>query len=118
MTLHRRLGGDEGIAALVEELTQRLENDVELGPYFAGIDLGQLNRHRAMFISALLGGNDRYTGRSMPHAHASLNLGERQFTAFMAVLESTLRDSAVTGRDARRVAKQLGRLRGHVVSGG
>jgi hemoglobin len=118
MSLHRRLGGDEGIAKLVEVLTQRLESDAELAPYFAGINLSQLNHHRTMFLSALTGGSGRYTGRSMPHAHVSLNLREPQFTAFLRLLETTLRDCAITGRDARRIMRLVGSLRGHVVTSG
>ena len=84
MSLIRRLGGDEGVAALVAQLSVRVTTDPVMGPYFRDVDEESLNRHRAMFLSALLGGLHSYTGKSLPEAHGPFRLGDSEFDAFCA----------------------------------
>lgn len=116
MPLHQRLGGDAGIADLVEALSARVTADPVMGPYFREVDVEALNRHRAMFLSAFLGGSESYTGKSISEAHSPFRLGEVEFDAFIRVMRETLETSEVPPLDRQRVLRRLERLRGDVVT--
>lgn len=118
MSLIRRLGGDEGVAALVEQLSARVKADPVMGPYFRDVDEEALNRHRAMFLSALLGGTQSYTGKTLPEAHGPFRLGDREFDAFLRVMRETLEAADVSMLDRQSVLRRLSRLRTDVVSRG
>ncbi len=115
MALFQRLGGREGVEALVEDLAVRVREDPEIGHYFAEVDEVELNRHRTMFFSALLGGSEEYGGRSIRSAHAPFRLSERDFDAFMALITLTLAGSSARPRDQRSILRALERLRSTVV---
>lgn len=80
-TLYDRLGGEQGIAVLVDRIVDlHLENPV-VGTRFRHSDV---QRGRAMakeFFGAGSGGPNPYTGRSMPDAHAGMNVSEEEFLA-------------------------------------
>lgn len=118
MSLIRRLGGDEGVAALVEQLSARVKTDPVMGPYFRDVDEESLNRHRSMFLSALLGGLHSYTGKTLSEAHGPFRLGDREFDAFLRVMRETLEAADVSALDRQSVLRRLSRLRSDVVSRG
>jgi len=118
MSLHRRLGGEAGIAALVDDLSARVKADPIMGPYFRDVDEAALNRHRTMFLSAFLGGPESYTGKTLPEAHHPFRLSDREFDAFLRVMRETLDHSTVSFLDRRRILRSLERLRTDVVSRG
>jgi len=118
MSLIRRLGGDEGVAALVDQLSVRVTTDPVMGPYFRDVDEESLNRLRAMFLSALLGGLHSYTGKSLPEAHGPFRLGDREFDAFLRAMRETLEAADVSALDRQSVLRRLSRLRSAVVSRG
>jgi len=118
MSLIRRLGGDEGVAALVEQLSVHVKTDPIIGPYFRDVDVESLNTHRSVFLSALLGGRHSYTGKSLPEAHEPFRLGDREFDAFLRVMRETLEASDVSGLDRQAILRRLSRLRSDVVSRG
>lgn len=115
MALFQRLGGREGVEALVEDLAVRVREDPEIGHYFAEVDEVELNRHRTMFFSALLGGSEEYGGRSIRSAHAPFRLSERDFDVFIALITLTLAGSSARPRDQRSILRALERLRSMVV---
>ena len=118
MSLIRRLGGDEGVAALVEQLSIRVKSDPIMGPYFRDVDEEALNRHRSMFLAAILGGLNSYPGKTLPEAHGPFRLGDREFDAFLRVMRETLEAADVAVLDRQSVLRRLSRLRGDVVSRG
>lgn len=115
MPLLQRLGGEAGVAALVDELSARVKADPVMGPYFRDVDEAALNRHRSMFLSALLGGAREYTGRPLPEAHQPFRLGDREFDAFLRAMRDTLEHARVSALDRRRILRALQRLRHNVV---
>ncbi|GAA1687905.1 hypothetical protein GCM10009792_04620 [Microcella alkalica] len=118
MSLIRRLGGDDGVAALVEQLSVRVKADPVMGPYFRDVDEEALNRRRAMFLSALLGGSQSYTGKTLPEAHGPFRLGDREFDAFLRVMRETLEAAELSILDRQSVLRRLSRLRTDIVSRG
>jgi hemoglobin len=73
-TLYEDLGGEPALRALLTSLYDKLFDDMMVGFLFAGRDKAQLIEHQVWFTAKFLGGPSRYTGRSLPDAHASLPL--------------------------------------------
>lgn len=118
MSLIRRLGGDDGVAVLVDQLAVRVKTDPIMGPYFRDVDEEALNSHRSMFLSALLGGAQSYPGKTLADAHGPFRLGDREFDAFLRVMRETLEAADVALLDRQSILRRLSRLRSDVVSRG
>lgn len=95
-TLYERLGGPDGIDALVDDIVAaHMENPLisaRFRPYAEDPDrLSQLKGHLRDFLVAGSGGPGRYAGRSMPDAHRGMNISVAEYMAavddIMAVLE-------------------------------
>jgi hemoglobin len=60
-----------------------------------------------MFVSALLGGLEPYTGRDIGTAHAHLQLNDTHFDAFLKHFRASLNEVGVKDEKAERVMKLL-----------
>lgn len=86
MTLYERLGSDEGIHTLVDDIiVHHLENPVirqRFLPYAEDpARLGELKEHLCRFLAMGSGGPQQYTGRSMPEAHRGMNISTEEYVA-------------------------------------
>lgn len=88
--LFEQLGGNEQIAAMVEEHYRRVLADARLGVLFDGLDMAQQRQHLAAFLSVALGGPNGYQGRTLRHAHQGLGITPEQFGAVAGHLRATL----------------------------
>lgn len=95
-TLYQRLGGSDGIDAIVDDIVAaHMENPLisaRFRPYAEDPDrLSQLKGHLRDFLAAGSGGPERYQGRAMPDAHRGMNISVGEYMAavddIMAVLE-------------------------------
>lgn len=80
-TLYERLGGEDGIATLVDRIVDLHLANPTVATRF---EHGDLDRARAMgkeFFAAGSGGPRPYTGKDMPEAHAGMNVSEQEFMA-------------------------------------
>ena len=102
-SIYERFGGPLAVEELVERLDEQLLLDPRLAGRFAGVDLATLARHQRDLVTLLLGGKGAYTGRRLRHAHADLDLEERDFDAFLDHLDHAL----TTMQTPRDVALQV-----------
>ena len=107
MSLYDQLGGEEALAAAVEEFYTRMQLDPEVAAWFDGIDLTELKDHQRAFLAVGLGGPEHYTGRSMRNAHARLGITDAIFTRTVDHLAETLAslgvDEPIVGKVVRRI---------------
>lgn len=116
--LFARLGGIDGIRALVDELTSRLAADERIQRYFAAADFRRFKAQLVVQLCALTGGPCRYRGRSMAEAHRGLGLERAHFDAFLEDMDASLASSRVGERDRREVLELLRRQRAAVLGDG
>lgn len=114
-SLYERLGHQNGIGKLVEEIvTAHMENPIigaRFRPYASEPEkLSELKEHLCKFLAAGSGGPDDYTGRTMPEAHRGLNISTEEYIAavddIMEVLEQNDIDQA-TQKDVLAIAYSL-----------
>lgn len=103
------IGGTPTVLAAMDAFLRRILADESISHFFAGTDLGHLRSHQSMFISALLGGPEPYTGQDLGAVHAHLQplLNDSHFDAFLKHFRASLKDVGVKDDKAERVLKLL-----------
>jgi hemoglobin len=114
-SLYEKLGGEGSIRAVVEAFYARVLGDPRLAPTFAGIDLGRLKRHQALFISQALGGPKAYEGRDMFQAHKAFLISGEQFDAVAGHLVAALQQCGVGAADIDTIIAAVAPLRRDIV---
>jgi hemoglobin len=81
-TLYERLGGAQGIAALVDDvIASHLRNPL-VAPRFQPIkDLAHTKKMAREFFGAGSGGPEKYSGKDMRTAHRGMNISEQEYLA-------------------------------------
>lgn len=92
-TLYERIGGEQAVAALVDNLYRRVLADPDLQSFFKGHSLERiLSMQQELFCEAL-GGPLRYSGKPISAVHHPLDIKMAHFQRFvghvMAALEAT-----------------------------
>jgi hemoglobin len=105
MTLYERLGGVFAVAAVVDDLIDRIMDDPRLNAN-PKVDEAHHRVGRAGFkylvteqVCEATGGPQRYTGRSMHDAHAELDITPSEWEAFLDDLRQTLDRFAVSSAE-------------------
>ena len=116
--LYSLVGGSQAISAVVDAFFRRVLADERISPFFADADLAQLRAHQNMFMSALLGGPEPYTGRDIAQVHAQVQprLNGSHFDAFLKHFRDALKEVGVKPDKAERVMKLLEGKRGAVLN--
>ncbi len=92
-SLYQRLGGYDAIAAVVNNLLPRLENDSQLGRFWAHRGNDGIEREKQLLIDYLCtsaGGPLLYTGREMKQSHVGMNISESDWQIVLSHLNATL----------------------------
>ena len=97
--LYRALGGQDGIAKVVDAALAEIHGDLRINLFFEKTDMAELRRLVIEQICEASGGPCKYSGRSMEEAHSGLNLTDADFDAFVQDL--------VRAMDSQKVPKDL-----------
>jgi hemoglobin len=120
-SLYERLGGSDGIRALVDTVaTSHLANPViakrflpvAQDPARLEIALG----HLRTFLESGAGGPAQYTGRSMPDAHRGMNISGEEYLAAMDDIMGALGKHAIDVPTQKDVLMMLYQLKPTIVS--
>ena len=117
-TLYKRLGGFDGIAAVVDDFVPRLVADPQLGRFFAGHGNDSKTRVRELvveFICQASGGPCAYIGRSLKTAHTGLGISESDWQATVKHFVTTLDKLKVPQKEKEDLLAFVSGLRGEIV---
>lgn len=92
-TLYKRLGGYDAIAAVADNLVDRLMADAQLGRFWKHRGHDGVRREKQLlidFLCACAGGPLYYVGRDMKLSHRGLGINEQDWQVFMAHVLTTL----------------------------
>lgn len=103
------IGGSQTILAASDSFFRRIVADSSINHFFAGTALAHLLAHYKMFVSALLGGPEPYTGQDIGafHAHLCPELNDSHFDAFLKHFRAALEGVGVRDDRAERVMRVL-----------
>jgi hemoglobin len=110
MTLYEAIGGEARVREVLQALYDRLFVDPMVGFLFAGKDKGRIVEQQLAFTCRFLGGPQRYEGKPLPEAHASLPLLPGHFDRRHRLLQTVLEELAVpdeVGREWLRIDESL-----------
>lgn len=115
-SLYEKIGGEPAVEEVVEGFYRDVLNDELVRDYFGGVCMHYQRYKLRVFLTMVLGGPVKYTGKDLRTAHARLvergltdvhfdrilthlratlerlNLGQEEIAATMAVTESTRND--------------------------
>jgi truncated hemoglobin YjbI len=85
-TVFERLGGEEEVKKLVENIFKKVEYDPLIGGMFKcpGIDLQRIKEKFLGFFMHISGGADAWNGRPLNVVHAHMRIKDEQFDAFVS----------------------------------
>ena len=117
-SLYERLGGYDGLAAIVDDLLPRLLGDPQLAVYWKGKCKDSLKKDRQLivdFLGSAFGGPIVYLGRDMKTSHDGLGITESEWNRFIEHLVAALKNLAIADREATEFLAAAGSLKGDVV---
>lgn len=107
-TLYDRLGGNDGIRAVVDEFYDRLLADEELGPFFEEANMEKLRETQTAFLCEAAGGPERYDAEPVREAHLHVPFTPAHIQRAIDILSQTLADFDVPAEDADDVIGAIG----------
>jgi hemoglobin len=119
MSLYKRLGGYDAIAAVVDDFLGRLVADAQLKRFFAGTSAGSQKRIRQLVVDQLCeaaGGPCLYTGRTMRASHEGLNITEDDWNRAVGHLVATFDKFKVGPRERQEVAGAIAGMKADIVT--
>ena len=117
-TLYERLGGYDAIAAVTNNLLPRLENDAQLGRFWANRGDDGIAREKQLLIDYLCnsaGGPMLYTGRDMQISHKGMGITESDWQIFIGHVKATLADFQVPPQEQDDVLAFIDSTRADIV---
>ena len=102
-TLYDRLGGHDGIRAVVDDFYDRLVADDELGPLFEDADLETLRKTQTDFLCEAAGGPETYDAAPVREAHLHVPFTPELIQRAIDILYESLDAFDVSEEDADAV---------------
>ncbi|MBX0285084.1 group 1 truncated hemoglobin [Halomicroarcula sp. F28] len=102
-TLYERLGGHDGIRAVVDDFYDRLLADDDIGPFFEGSDLAKLRRTQTDFLCEAAGGPETYDAEPIREAHIDVPFTPEHIQRAVELLYRSLGEFDVADEDADAV---------------
>jgi hemoglobin len=93
-SLYVRLGGYDAISAVTNDLLDRMQQDPQLGRFWAHRGEDGMKRERQLiidFLCACTGGPIYYTGRDMKLSHKGMRISESDWAIFLKLADATLK---------------------------
>ena len=106
-TLYDRLGGHDGIRAVVDDFYDRLVADEEIGPFFEGSDMELLRRTQTDFLCEAAGGPETYDAAPIREAHLHVPFTPAHIQRAVELLEESLDAFDVPEEDAQKVVNAV-----------
>jgi hemoglobin len=113
--LYDALGGEAGVATLVDALVAEYHADAKIGFLFADTDDAYLKARLREQICQISDGGCEYTGLSMEEAHSGMDLSEAQFNDFVDASRRAMTRAGVAIGVQNRLLARLAPMRGEVI---
>jgi hemoglobin len=115
-SLFERLGGQEGIEAVVDALLVNIGADNRIKQYFNNLDQVRFKTNNVAFLCEKTGGPCTYTGGEIKRVHKSLQVSSEDFNAMMETIGKTLDQKSVAEADKKELMDLLASYKGEIVS--
>ena len=110
------LGGEAGIARLMDDFVPRLAADPRIGPSFAETNLRELKKQLADQFCVVSGGPCTYEGATMKDAHAALKISKADFHRLVELLQLSMDAREIGFADQNRLLARLAPMHRDVIT--
>ena len=114
--IYDSIGGEPALAAVVDDLYQRVTADPELAGFFAGTNMAKLKGRQVEFFAAALGGPHTYTGATMREAHRGRGIAQEHFDLAAGHLVAALGAAGVPDETISHIVGLISPLAEQIVS--
>ena len=114
-SLYGRLGGVDGIRAVVDEMVGRMAADPRIQPFFVRADFRRLKSQLVVELCELTGGPCRYRGRTLRRVHHGRGIQPAHFEAMIEDTRDALRAMQVGDRERDELLTILRSLEADIV---
>jgi len=114
--LYERLGGQDGIEALVDALLVNIGADSRVKHYFNNLDQVRFKTNNVAFLCEKTGGPCTYTGGEIKRVHKSLQVPSEDFDAMMEDIGKTLDEKGVAEADKKELIDLMASYKADIVS--
>ncbi|WP_461517107.1 group I truncated hemoglobin [Porticoccus sp.] len=100
--LYEQLGGEPGLAALVDNLLQKMADDEEIARHFQDTDIALFRKGLIDKLCVVSDGPCEYTGDTMKNIHKGFNISQADFDSLVQHLIHAMQEEGVpiAGRNA------------------
>jgi len=135
LTLFDRLGGEQGITAIIEDFTTRALEDPRVNWQRKGVKRGglfgrdqsatwtatptntaTLKKHLVQFLSLATGGPAQYDGKEMKSAHAGMHISNPEFDATIGDLKASLDKLRIPDKEQKELLAIIESTRPQIVT--
>lgn len=114
-SLFERLGGNEGITAIANDVVDNHLTNETIANRFAGSNIPALKNAAATFFITGTGGENVYKGKDMLAAHKGMNISAAEFMAVLDDALSALKKNSIGQREQEEVLFVLYSMRSDIV---
>lgn len=117
-SLFERLGGKDGITAVVDTFLKNVTADNKINKRFAqtkGPKLEKFKQHLIDLVCEQAGGDCKYAGKSMKDAHKGMKIKEDEWNALLLDLKAALEEHKVGENEQNDLVSALGGMHDDIV---
>ncbi len=115
-SLYERLGGDDGLSGIVNELIDRSRTGPNTSRSFEKINLKRFKQQLTIHLCSLTGGPCTFTGDDMKTIHAGQDITQAEFYAMVEILREVLDDRGIGSREKNELLALLAPFKRDVVT--
>ena len=116
-TLYQRLGGEQLVAAMLNELLDRMWEDDQINHHFVGLDKINIRKFFiAYFNTYIFNGPPSYIGPSLKTAHKGLQITSEEYEIGITHLHTALKNHSVSIEDTARIEAFIRMIKPHIIN--
>lgn len=115
-SLYHDLGGQAGLARLVDRFWDDLKADARMAPFFVDVNPAQFKQRLAEQFCEVSGGPCTYGGADMKTAHSGIDVTRADFNALVEVLQRSMDAQGIAFRVQNRLLARLAPMHRDVVN--
>jgi hemoglobin len=113
--LYDRIGRMDAIKGIVKDFVEEQLLKGALAPRFTNVDVVRLQEQLSTQLCELTSGPCKYVGRSMREAHATMQISDGDFTAFVGALEQSLTKFKVDATEQKELLALVRKYKTEIV---
>lgn len=114
-TVYEGLGGESGLAAVVDNLLQRMAKDEQIAEHFRDTDIALFREGLTEHLCDIADGPCEYGGESMKASHKGLDITQADFDRLVQLLIYAMQEEGIPIAVRNDLLKRLAPMYGDVV---